>query len=161
MTPMSNITRIIARQDAIAAGQAWYYTGKPCKRNHIAKRGTVSRSCYMCDVVHTRAYIKRNPQKKRIWDKNYYDKNPGKSRELARVRGWRRDGIPAPTRMRPSRCECCGGKPDFGRVLVLDHCHAKKRFRGWLCNRCNLGLGHFLDSPVRLRKAIAYLGRKR
>jgi hypothetical protein len=29
--------------------------------------------------------------------------------------------------------------------------------RGLCCNRCNLGLGLFLDSPNRLRLATAYL----
>lgn len=50
-------------------------------------------------------------------------------------------------------CAICGAKGD----LVYDHCHASKRFRGWLCDDCNLGLGKFNDDPDRLEAAAHYL----
>jgi hypothetical protein len=69
----------------------------------------------------------------------------------------KRRGLPEPTRPRPESCECCGGHNDSGQKLHLDHCHGKNVFRGWLCFRCNMGLGYFKDDPERLRRAIAYL----
>ena len=45
------------------------------------------------------------------------------------------------------------------RVWHLDHCHAKKHFRGWLCGGCNQGLGKFYDSVAYLKRAIKYLER--
>lgn len=42
-------------------------------------------------------------------------------------------------------------------TLVVDHNHSDGRFRGFLCYRCNVGLGQFLDSPELLRAAMEYL----
>jgi hypothetical protein len=39
----------------------------------------------------------------------------------------------------------------------LDHCHETKGFRGWICHRCNLGLGNFKDSIESLKRAVEYL----
>jgi hypothetical protein len=41
---------------------------------------------------------------------------------------------------------CCPGTRSCGKCI-----------RGMLCNRCNTGLGMFLDDPNRLRHAASYL----
>tara|TARA_R110002020_G_scaffold338122_1_gene553470 strand:+ start:198 stop:692 length:495 start_codon:yes stop_codon:yes gene_type:complete len=40
---------------------------------------------------------------------------------------------------------------------VLDHDHKSKEFRGWLCQKCNKGLGAFNDNVNMLWNAIEYL----
>ena len=41
----------------------------------------------------------------------------------------------------------------------IDHDHKTGKLRGLLCFNCNVGLGHFQDSPELLAKAMAYLLR--
>jgi hypothetical protein len=55
------------------------------------------------------------------------------------------------------KCCLCGSDKHNGRNWHIDHCHKTKKFRGILCNNCNIGLGQFKDSIMRLRKAISYL----
>lgn len=43
------------------------------------------------------------------------------------------------------------------KKLVLDHCHKTGTFRGWLCSKCNLALGHARDSESHLFGLIKYL----
>jgi len=51
-------------------------------------------------------------------------------------------------------CECCGKSSD---KLVLDHCHEREIFRGWLCPPCNLGIGVLGDTLEGIENAKAYL----
>ena len=51
-------------------------------------------------------------------------------------------------------CQCCGVSNDR---LVLDHCHEKEVFRGWLCPPCNLGIGVLGDTIKGIENARKYL----
>jgi Recombination endonuclease VII len=79
-----------------------------------------------------------------------------------KIRAWNlayaraRRGLPEPTRPCPQNCELCGGPPGK-HALALDHCHGTGVFRGWLCGKCNTGLGQFKEDPVLLKKAANYL----
>jgi hypothetical protein len=56
---------------------------------------------------------------------------------------------------RPHACECCGKVSDS--PLVLDHDHETGKFRGWICIKCNLGLGRLGDTIESLMRAVEYL----
>jgi len=54
------------------------------------------------------------------------------------------------------KCKLCNRGLDALRATI-DHCHTSGYVRGVICNECNVGLGHFNDSVVRLLQAIRYL----
>jgi hypothetical protein len=62
-------------------------------------------------------------------------------------------------------CPICGGNEEQCKgkgnsrngSWVLDHDHKTNEFRGWLCHKCNRGLGNFDDDEQILLKAIKYL----
>jgi hypothetical protein len=75
---------------------------------------------------------------------------------MQRQSGRRRAGIQdASDEVRTGQCPLC---PHVGR-LVCDHDHATGAIRGWICARCNSGLGLLGDSAVRVRAALDYLER--
>lgn len=57
------------------------------------------------------------------------------------------------------KCLICTRKFESEPDAKIDHCHKTAGYRGLLCNDCNIGLGHFFDSPDLLRAAAAYLDR--
>lgn len=58
---------------------------------------------------------------------------------------------------RPELCECCNKIPI---KWVLDHDHKTNKFRGWICDRCNTGLGKLGDDLEGLIKAVKYLNKQ-
>jgi hypothetical protein len=56
----------------------------------------------------------------------------------------------------PPKSKTCDICDDPGKKY-FDHCHKELKFRGWLCNNCNTGLGKFKDNIEILGKAIKYL----
>ena len=63
--------QIITRQEAIAQGLRRYFTGKPCKRGHIAERKRSDGNCLTCLAAHKKAYREANPDKvaagQKVW----------------------------------------------------------------------------------------------
>lgn len=57
------------------------------------------------------------------------------------------------TRQKTNYCEICNKECN----TVLDHCHVKNKFRGWLCMSCNTSLGNVKDKIEILHKMIEYL----
>lgn len=55
-------------------------------------------------------------------------------------------------------CPLCKRKPEQSRMHI-DHDHRTGKFRGLICQSCNIGLGHFNDDPSVLVLAVRYLNR--
>ncbi len=52
------------------------------------------------------------------------------------------------------QCEICGRTDE---LLNWDHDHSTGLFRGWLCRRCNTGIGLLHDDPTVVEAALFYL----
>jgi hypothetical protein len=77
--------------------------------------------------------------------------------EKCRRHGITRDDLAALWDRCGGLCEVCGQSARDGISLSLDHCHMCKKVRGFLCQRCNAGIGNFRDSSEWLRLAAEYL----
>jgi Recombination endonuclease VII len=61
------------------------------------------------------------------------------------------------------KCAICRSEPSGtdsyreAKALAVDHCHRSGKVRGLLCDRCNRGIGHFLDDLTLLRNAVRYI----
>ena len=55
-------------------------------------------------------------------------------------------------------CAICGiNQSQFVKKLYVDHSHKTGKVRGILCVNCNMLIGHAMEDPEILNKAIAYL----
>jgi hypothetical protein len=101
----------------------------------------------------------RDPARVRQHIANWRLRNQDKDLEY-RAR-WRRKrrGAEAPTRPRPELCDCCGNPP-ITVALAEDHDKQTGRFRGWLCLRCNTGIGLLGDNLDGVGRAKTYLSSR-
>jgi hypothetical protein len=56
-----------------------------------------------------------------------------------------------------TKCLLCDKEGTRNNPIVFDHCHIRKKFRGYLCNSCNRSLGVLGDSVEGLLKSLNYL----
>jgi len=111
---------------------------------------------------YQRAWAKKNPEKKRAYEKTARLRHPEKWRAKARRQAVRRkygieqsdydrmfeeQGGVCKICKRPQRARRAAKGADQRR-LCIDHDHATGKVRGLLCDWCNTGLG-FLESPMR------------
>ena len=59
------LTEVVSCAQAKMLGQAWYFTGKPCKHGHIAKRDVKNGECRGCKRKHTNSKRNRDAAKHR------------------------------------------------------------------------------------------------
>ena len=78
------------RKEALATDSLYYFTGKPCKNGHVARRFTKNRNCEDCLRSRNLARTKKGywsdygtdpeyREKKRKYARNYYKENKDKS----------------------------------------------------------------------------------
>lgn len=127
-----------------------FHSGKTCRMNpsHKDLRYTATNRCVGC--ARARA-VKR--------DRLMSPATRARVRAQKYASHHKKRGLPDPTRPQPHSCECCGRPRATHRRLDLDHEHASNRFRGWLCNTCNRGIGLLGDTISGVKRALRYLKR--
>lgn len=105
-----------------------------------------------------------NPERVLALKRKWNDENRellnarSKARYIALRTQDRRVNKPMPTRKAPTNCEACSRAFDETKKgACLDHDHATKKFRGWLCQKCNTALGMVGDSAAGVRQLLVYL----
>lgn len=77
--------RIISRAEAIRQKLRFYFTGKPCKYEHVAMRLVAGSHCRLCNKIRAREWISRNSDRKRKTDRLYAKKHERRLRERRRA----------------------------------------------------------------------------
>lgn len=94
--------------------------------------------------------------RRKAQQQGYYQQEHVKERMRSYYR--KKKGVPTATRPCPTLCENCLQSPGK-RGMHLDHDHDTGAFRGWLCGRCNMGLGALGDTIATIERLLAYLRR--
>jgi 5-methylcytosine-specific restriction endonuclease McrA len=70
--------KIILFKEAKLLGVSRYFTGKPCKRGHVAERFVCSNKCMECRREDKRKWRKEDPAKDRLKCRRWQKLNPDK-----------------------------------------------------------------------------------
>lgn len=135
------MAKLITRKVAIERSLPRYFTGKPCKREHVAERSTKSTTCVDCNRERSRVASPHDSLKKR--EKNLKSRYGMTITEFV-------DRVAT----QASRCAICR---NLSKQLVVDHCHSRNKVRELLCTRCNSLLGLADDQIELFQGAINYI----
>lgn len=148
-------------------------TCHPDRIAHVAGR---CRSCYDAELkqrdpgyaerqrANTLKWAELNRDRKSTGDKFYRSQGRVKRRSVMRTRelALAAYGLTIEDEIRilveqGNVCALCGAHPH--RQFDIDHDHRTGKFRGFLCHRCNKGLGLLGDTADAIERALAYLRR--
>lgn len=101
-------------------------------------------ACKPCNTIEKRKWRELNPDKNK---NTKYKKKYGITLEQANIILQSQD----------NKCAICRSDLKTGSKTHLDHCHTTGKVRGFLCQKCNHGIGLFQDSIEKLNAAVKYL----
>lgn len=137
-------------------------TRREWERRHAEKPGVRERK-----AAQARDRRRENPERYRAYQRKLYAQDPKSFLERSRQYSIKRrfgltqqqyeDMVAA----QDGKCAICLQNRSVRETfrLGVDHCHSTGAIRGLLCSNCNIGIGHFADSPDLLRAAADYLER--
>jgi hypothetical protein len=144
---------------------------KVCTRCHSQKplsefskdrrrRDGLRQYCKECGVAYSTGWEAKNRDRRNAYRRaNPAPSNRGDARygyHLQARYGLTLDDYADMAEAQDHRCAICG---EAGvRRLAVDHSHSTQKVRGLLCDKCNLALGLFRDSPRIMKRAIDYVG---
>jgi uncharacterized protein YlaI len=101
-------------------------------------------TCRSCNTVQKQKWYKENKNKNR--DTKYKKKFGISLDEAINILA-----------LQGGKCAICETPMEMGPKTHLDHNHETNKVRGFLCQKCNHGLGLFQDSEKFLKSAQDYL----
>lgn len=78
---------IVSRKEAENLGVDYYFTGRPCLRNHVSKRLVSNGTCYQCILDRNKNYQEKNKEKIKDYKASWYQEN--KDRVSKTGKNWR------------------------------------------------------------------------
>ena len=121
---------------------------------HIEEEHIRSRAYYERNIGKVSARTSQYFKEHREWDnarkRSAYANDPKKFRQQQMLWKYKEWLLPEQLyaiweQLQDGPCDLCG---KTGERMRIDHCHARKMFRGVLCHSCNVSLGHFNDDPA-------------
>lgn len=76
--------KIISRAEAKLKNLTRYYTGKPCKRNHLSERKVANSNCVDCDSIYSAKHYIKHRERVKAKSTSYYSKNSDKVKKYQR-----------------------------------------------------------------------------
>lgn len=165
-----------SRIDAINAGLKKFFTGRPCRRGHLAERYTSNSACVECELINSKAYSQtdksielRKTDKYKLHNANFNREYCKTDKKKSYTQNWKRlklyglstEQFEALLAEQLHACCICRqplrGIGTAANAPCVDHCHQPGKVRGILCMNCNKMLGLAKDSITTLQKAISYL----
>ena len=123
---------------------------------HPMKTATPTRVCTQCGedkplteyyVYYTRPGNPTFSKCKPCWIKAHLERRRAKLKKIRPPK--------------PANCDCCGKpwktKRNGATTACYDHDHETGKFRGWVCNNCNSGIGLLGDNLEGVENAVRYL----
>lgn len=158
------------RETARAINSMFFYTGKPCKHGHIAKRRTNKNSCVECIQATADRYKRSDKARETRLARIAQLKSTGEwerattSRTLKHYYGITLAEYEAIFAAQNGVCAICqqaetsvDRKLNRPRRLAVDHCHKTNKIRGLLCLACNTAIGKLKDNPQLIERAATYV----
>ena len=128
--------------------------------SYAYKQGCRCEVCKANKAVYTKKEAPKNRERVKLWHLQHPDRIKAFQKKARDTRWLNTRGTLLVSQ--EGKCAICGRTGEepamrYGGRLVLDHNHTTNEIRGLLCGSCNIGLGHFKDSPELLQKAKEYL----
>lgn len=139
---------------------------KPLDAFHNSKKGFLYKqgACKPCQKANLVQRHKQHPERYKQLQREWRNNNKEKNRRIglrARLKacyGITPEEYEERLKLQEGKCCICNTDTPGGQGgFHIDHCHTEGYVRGLLCSTCNVGLGHFRDSPELLIKAANYL----
>lgn len=146
------------RAEGRKLGERHYFTGIPCKHEHVSHRFVKTAQCFECKRLD--GLTPNHKKRLREYQARAENKRAQKNRALKSQYGITVDAYEAMIAAANGHCPACDIHFETKKgpnCAVVDHCHDTGKVRGVLCNRCNAALGMMKDSEKVILGVLKYL----